>query len=268
MKKNLLFFLAAVCLFGCQQQDEQQDPSKKAFSFSASIDNESITDVLTRSNSTLSLPVKSSFSTGDVISMSASEEDYLPFTIGMENQFWNAIDTDAEAVTFYAHYPKLSDDAVTRSFGSRYRDVKGGKEYLFGMAQAAQGSKSVALKFKRMTVPVILLDEDGQPYNGNATVKLLLKNKGIQDLFNGTITVDKNIKAEYIDIRKISEGILTHLIPQRIKAGEKIGTAIVDGKEEDIIVEKETELTPENPIIMMARGGRFSIIDERTPLRR
>lgn len=268
MKKNLLFFLAASCLFSCQQQDEQQDPSKKAFSFSASIDNESITDVLTRSNSTLSLPVKSSFSTGDVISMSPSEEDYLPFAIGMKNQTWDTIDTDSEAVTFYAHYPELSDDAVTRSFSSRYRDIKGGKEYLFGKAQVAKGSRSVALKFKRMTVPVILLDEDGKPYDGNAIVKLFLKDEGVQDLFNGTIAANKDAKTNEILIKKISEGILTHLIPQRIKAGEKIGTAIVDGKEEDIIVEKETELTPESPIVVMARGGRFGIIDERTPLRR
>ena len=123
MKKTLLFFLAASCLLGCQQQDEQQEPGKKAFSFSASIDNESITDALTRSSSTLSLPAKSSFSDGDVISMSASEQDYLPFTIGMENPAWDAIDTDAEAVTFYAHYPELSDDVATRSFGSRYRGV-------------------------------------------------------------------------------------------------------------------------------------------------
>ena len=267
MKKTLLFFLAASCLLGCQQQDEQQEPGKKAFSFSASIDNESITDALTRSSSTLSLPAKSSFSDRDVISMSASEQDYLPFTIGMENPAWDAIDTDAEAVTFYAHYPELSDDVATRSFGSRYRGITGGKEYLFGMAQAAKGSKNVALKFKRMTVPVILLDEKRQPYEGNAIVKLFLKNKGVQNLFNGKIEADKNAKPEYIDIRKISEGILTNLLPQRIKAGETIGTVIVDDKEEPIIVDEDIELTPDTPIAISLYRGR-GIIDERTPLRR
>lgn len=267
MKKTLLFFLAASCLLGCQQQDEQQEPGKKAFSFSASIDNESITDALTRSSSTLSLPAKSSFSDGDVISMSASEQDYLPFTIGMENPAWDAIDTDAEAVTFYAHYPELSDDVATRSFGIRYRGITGGKEYLFGLAQATKGSKNVALKFKRMTVPVILLDEKRQPYEGNAIVKLFLKNKGVQDLFNGKIEADKNAKPEYIDIRKISEGILTNLLPQRIKAGETIGTVIVDDKEEPIIVDEDIELTPDTPITISLYRGR-GIIDERTPLRR
>lgn len=267
MKKNLLFFLAASCLFSCQQQDEQQEPSKKAFSFSASIDNESITDALTRSSSTLSLPAKSSFSDGDIISMSASEQDYLPFTIGMENPAWDAIDTDAEAVTFYAHYPELSDDVATRSFGSRYRGITGGKEFLFGMTQAAKGSWNVALKFKRMTVPVILLDEKRQPYEGNAIVKLFLKNKGVQDLFNGKIEADKDAKPEYINIRKISEGILTNLLPQRIKAGETIGTVIVDDKEEPIIVDEDIELTPDTPIAISLYRGR-GIIDERTPLRR
>jgi len=29
-RKNLLVFLTAACLFGCQQQDNLQDPSKEA----------------------------------------------------------------------------------------------------------------------------------------------------------------------------------------------------------------------------------------------
>ena len=47
-RKNLLVFLTAACLFGCQQQDNLQDPSKEAIDFSTSIDNQSITDLLTR----------------------------------------------------------------------------------------------------------------------------------------------------------------------------------------------------------------------------
>ena len=45
-RKNLLVFLTAACLFGCQQQDNLQDPSKEAIDFSTSIDNQSITDLL------------------------------------------------------------------------------------------------------------------------------------------------------------------------------------------------------------------------------
>ena len=33
-RKNLLVFLTAACLFGCQQQDNLQDPSKEAIDFS------------------------------------------------------------------------------------------------------------------------------------------------------------------------------------------------------------------------------------------
>ena len=258
--------MASVCLFSCQQQDELQDPSKEGIHFLTTVDNESITDAVTRSSSNLSLPLKSSFSAGDVISMSVSEQEYQPFTLGVDNQNWSETATDSEAVTFYAHYPELSGDVTTRSLFSRYRDIKGGLEYLFGTAQANKGSKNVALSFKRMTTPVVLLDENNQPYEGRAIVKLFLKNKGVQDLFSGKIEADPNAKPEYIDIRKVSEGILTNLIPQFIKAGEKIGTVILeDGKEEPIIAEEDITIEAGTPVAvkMYARRG---IIDERTPL--
>ena len=65
-----------------------------------------------------------------------------------------------------------------------------------------------------MTVPVILLDEDGRPYNGKASIKLRLRNRGIQDLFNGKVELDKSAEAEDINIKKVSDGELTNLIPQ------------------------------------------------------
>ena len=221
--------MASVCLFSCQQQEELQDPSKGVIDFSTSID-QSINNALTRNSSSLTLPLKNNFAAGDVISMSVAEA------------------------------------ATTRSLSSRYREIKGGLEYLFGTAQANKGSKNVALAFKRMTTPVVLLDENNQPYEGRAIVKLFLKNKGVQDLFSGKIEADPNAKPEYIDIRKVSEGILTNLIPQIIKAGEKIGTVILeDGKEEPIIAEEDITIEAGTPVAvkMYARRG---IIDERTPL--
>ncbi len=242
--------MASVCLFSCQQQEELQDPSNGVIDFSTSID-QSINNALTRNSSSLTLPLKSNFAAGDVISMSVAEQDYHPFAIGMDSQTWNEAGTDSETVTFYAHYPELTDEAATtRSLSSRYREIKGGLEYLFGTAQANKGSKSVALAFKRMTTPVVLF----------------LKNKGVQDLFSGKIEADPNAKPEYIDIRKVSEGILTNLIPQIIKAGEKIGTVILeDGKEEPIIAEEDITIEAGTPVAvkMYARRG---IIDERTPL--
>ena len=52
-RKSLLFVMASVCLFSCQQQDELQDPSKEGINFLTTVDNESITDAVTRSSSNL-----------------------------------------------------------------------------------------------------------------------------------------------------------------------------------------------------------------------
>ena len=90
--------------------------------------------------------------------------------------------------------------------------------------------------------------------------------RGVFDSREYTEEADPNAKPEYIDIRKVSEGILTNLIPQLIKAGEKIGTVILeDGKEEPIIAEEDITIEAGTPVAvkMYARRG---IIDERTPL--
>ena len=81
-RKSLLFVMASVCLFSCQQQEELQDPSKEVIDFSTSID-QSINNALTRNSSSLTLPLKNNFAAGDVISMSVAEQDYHPFAIGM-----------------------------------------------------------------------------------------------------------------------------------------------------------------------------------------
>lgn len=54
-RKSLLFVMASVCLFSCQQQEELQDPSKGVIDFSTSID-QSINNALTRNSSSLTLP--------------------------------------------------------------------------------------------------------------------------------------------------------------------------------------------------------------------
>lgn len=56
-RKSLLFVMASVCLFSCQQQEELQDPSKGVIDFSTSID-QSINNALTRNSSSLTLPLK------------------------------------------------------------------------------------------------------------------------------------------------------------------------------------------------------------------
>ena len=132
-----------------------------------------------------------------------------------------------------------------------------------------------------MTVPVILLDEDGRPYNGKASIKLRLRNRGIQDLFNGKVELDKSAEAEDINIKKVSDGELTNLIPQEtIKAGEVIGEVSIEGEKQEIVANQDVEVSAGNAIVMrfarnrvifdgfcsgseQARGGNFGRLYER-----
>lgn len=81
-----------------------------------------------------------------------------------------------------AHYP-----AVDYNQPGERRILEGGQEYLFGTTEVNQGSSSAALRMKRMTVPVVLLSENGGPYEGDAKVTLHLQNEGIQNLRTGLI---------------------------------------------------------------------------------
>ena len=72
---------------------------------------------------------------------------------------------------------------------------------------------------------------------------------------------------EYIDIRKYLEGILTNLIPQIIKAGEKIGTVIPeDGKEEPVSSQRRTLPYRSRNSCCGKMYARRGIIDERTTI--
>ena len=58
-RKSLLFVMASVCLFSCQQQEELQDPSKEVYRlFLLLLTMKVSTDAVTRSSSNLSLPLK------------------------------------------------------------------------------------------------------------------------------------------------------------------------------------------------------------------
>ena len=88
-RKNFLILLAAGCLFSCQQQDELQETSKEATNFSISID-DALSDPLTRTSNDL-FPARNSITTGEVISMAASGQDYTPFIVGKDSRAWNDI---------------------------------------------------------------------------------------------------------------------------------------------------------------------------------
>ena len=79
--------------------------------------------------------------------------------------------------------------------------------------------------------------------------------------FRGFLLVSLFILQSYLN-----SGVRSSMIPQIIKAGEKIGTVILeDGKEEPIIAEEDITIEAGTPVAvkMYARRG---IIDERTPL--
>ena len=265
-RKNFLILLAAGCLFSCQQQDELQETSKEATNFSISID-DALSDPLTRTSNDL-FPARNSITTGEVISMAASGQDYTPFIVGKDSRAWKEIGTATGTVTFYAHYPALTDEAATRSGGNK-RYLKGGQEHLFGTAEAAPGSQNVSLKFKRMTVPVIILDENDRPYEGEAKVELSLKNEGTQDLLNGTIEINENALSENIEVKKVSEGVTTNVLPQKINAGEEIGTITVGGVTQKISAVEDLDLKAGSTLsVRLSKKFGGGIIDGNIPLYR
>lgn len=265
-RKNFLVLLAAGCLFSCQQQDELQETSKEATNFSISID-DALSDPLTRTSSDL-FPAKNSITTGEVISMAASGQNYTPFIVGQDSRTWSEIGATTSTVTFYAHYPALTDGAATRSSGNK-RLLKGGQEHLFGTAEAVPGSRNVSLKFKRMTVPVIILDENDNPYEGEAKVELSLKNEGTQDLLNGIIEVNENALSENIEVKKASEGAVTNVLPQKINAGEEIGTITIGGVVQKISAVEDLDLKAGSTLsVRLSRRIGGGIIDGNVPLYR
>ncbi len=269
MKKNLIFaLLAAGSLFSCQQQDEQLESSKEAINFTMSID-DALVGSLTRANNNFN-PVKRNFVTGDVISLAASGQSYAPFVIGKDSRNWSSFSSSSDkTVKFYALYPALDASTTTRALATE-RTVEGGDEYLFGTAEATPGIQNVALKFTRMTIPVVVLDENGKPYTGNAQIRLNLKNQGTQDLTSGIITVNESAPAETIEVKTLSEGTITNVLPQTIEAGEEVGTVTIDGQTQtltstqdiDLVIGTQLSLRVSKSVSIIGGG----IIDGNVPL--
>lgn len=270
--RNFLAFLAIGCLFSCQQ-NEQQDQDDAIINFSMSIDNDNLETALTRTGISSLYTGKTFFSTGDVISMATSDFDYSSFTIGKDIRTWNEIETNENEVKFYAHYPEL-----TISRNQSKRNLKGGKELLFGVAKATIGtSGSINLQFKRMTIPVIIVevDEEGRvikPYDGDGVIKLHVKNQGTQDLNEGTITVDLGAKSEEVAINKLASGELTNLLPQKISMGSDLASLSVGGETQTFKARSSFSLNSGSTLVVKVFRDKDSgynvIVDGDVPLRR
>lgn len=268
-KKGFLLLVTAASLLGCQQQDEFQNIEQESVSISAIIESQSLKDLLTRNNIAQAIPVKQTFSTGEVISMATSEQNFASHALGIDS--WNWSEANKTSTTILAHYPAIETEEIEEAPEEGFRTIKGGEEYLFGTSQATIGDKQVELSFNRMTVPVILLDDEGNPYDGDATVKFFVKNTGIQNLATGEISVDQTAKVETVEIKQISDGELTHLLPQTtIKEGEVLGEVSLDGKTETIIATEDIEFKAGSALVMRMHyfNPRRVIFERLTPLRK
>lgn len=120
-----------------------------------------------------------------------------------------------------------------------------------------------------MTVPVIILDENDRPYEGEAKVELSLKNEGTQDLLNGTIEINENALSENIEVKKVSEGVTTNVLPQKTIAGEEIGTITVGGVTQKISAVEDLDLKAGSTLsVRLSKKFGGGIIDGNVPLYR
>lgn len=234
--KNVLAVLALGCLFSCQQSEELTAPqSLDAINFVMK------SDGLALNNATRSMNFetagKSAFNKGDVLSLGTAD-DFHAYVVGRNAYSWG--DFSNKGTKFYAHYPELASYQLTDK-----RQVVGGAEYLFGATQEAvpSGEKSVELSFNRMSVPVILLDSKNRPYTGDAKVILHVRNHGVQDLTDGTVAADPaNQKVEGVEVKKMSEGVATNIIPQVIEEGATFLTLVVNGQSYDVTMPETSVL--------------------------
>ena len=95
-----------------------------------------------------------------------------------------------------------------------------------------------------------------------------LKNEGTQDLLNGTIEINENALSENIEVKKVSEGVTTNVLPQKINAGEEIGTITVGGVTQKISAVEDLDLKAGSTLSVRLSKRFGGIIDGNVPLYR
>ena len=100
-------------------------------------------------------------------------------------------------------------------------------------------------------MPVILVDEQGNPYTGKGEIVLYVRTKGEQDVRNGDITADPKAGLTKITVKRMSEGV-TFIIPQDLDLEKAKGTNTIVAKD----VKANTRLV--NPFGESSRFGGFS----------
>lgn len=237
--KNLLFVLALGLLSSCQQ-DEVTTPSN----LKLEIDNSALTFGNVTTRSAISSNIKTEITKGDVIALGSTSSKFNSYVVG---NAINNIDAD-DQVELYAHYPAFKDYSVVEK---RDIDLTENAEYLFATGKKENNGQNVKMQFTRKTVPVILVDEKGNPYTGKGEVVLYVRTKGEQDVKNGNITADPKAGLTKITIKRMSEGV-TFIIPQDLDLEKAKGTNTIVAKD----IKASTRLV--NPYNRYNSFGGFS----------
>ena len=207
MRAKVLFMsLVLGCLWSCQQDETIEQTDGRTIKFTSVVIGD---ETLSRARGSTSI---------DVISMRTELDDkFTVFDLKKDTRSWGEFSKKSE-VFFYAHYPRLPESVA----GNETRVLEGGtNDYLFGKAKAVAGQQQVCLQFKRVMAPLIVevLDGDGRSYQGDIEVSALIKNKGIQNLKDGSIVILDEKKYTSFNRFDNDGKQAINLLPQRIEKG-------------------------------------------------
>ena len=262
MRTKVLFMsLVLGCLWSCQQDETIEQTDGRIIKFTSVVIGD---EALSRASGSTSI---------DVISMRTELDDaFTVFNLREDTRSWEEFGK-ADEVLFYAHYPRLPEDVS----GAETRVLKGGTDdYLFGQAKAVNGQQQVCLQFKRVMVPlaVEVLEEDGNPYPGSIEVGALLKNKGVQNLKDGSVTtLDEKEYTKFECVansttRGVKAIIAINLLPQKIEKGTPFQVQLSDGRAYTATVAETVLLKSGENYKAVVKGDKvtITIFDGSIPL--
>lgn len=256
MRTKVLFMsLVLGCLWSCQQDETTEQTDGQTIKFTSVVIGD---ETLSRASSSTSI---------DVISMRTELDDkFTVFDLKKDTRSWGEFSKKSE-VFFYAHYPRLPEAVAS----NETRALEGGtNDYLFGKAKAVAGQQQVCLQFKRVMAPLIVevLDGDGRSYQGDIEVSALIKNKGVQNLKDGSIiTLDEK---KYTAFNRFDNGVkqALNLLPQRIEKGTPFQVRLSNGVTHTATVGEAVQLNSGESYKAVVRGTRvdITIYDGSIPL--
>lgn len=255
MRTKVLFMsLVLSCLWSCQQDEMTEQTVEQTIKFtSVVIGDESLSRAI-------------GSTTIDIISMRTELDNaFTVFNLKKETRSWQEFKKTDEVV-FYAHYPRLPESVAAN--GTRV--LEGGDDRLFGKAKAIAGQQQVCLQFKRVMAPLVVevQNEDGSSYQGAVEVSALIKNKGVQNLKDGSIvTLDEK---KYTTFKRSSNGVrqVFNLLPQNIEKGTPFQVQLGNGEVYTATVDEAVQLKSGKSYKAVVRGARvdLTIYDGSIPL--